>query len=207
MAKKSRNGIGLPMWIACILLCLVLLTVYLSKDLYAKYATGDRSGMEARVAGYGALTLTETGDFSPGTAAIVLPGVNLTKRAVVDFAGGEVSSYVFAEITLSGHWSTADQRTFTVRSGEKVLLSWAVEAGWQYLTEEPGGTYVFYRALDANQELHADLIANGGLITVSDAMTAAEVATLNDLFINLRATAVQANGFKTPAAAWASVVG
>ena len=65
MLKKTRNGMGLLMWIACILLCLVLLTVYLSKDLYAKYATGDRSGMEARVAGYGALTLTETGDFSP----------------------------------------------------------------------------------------------------------------------------------------------
>lgn len=207
MLKKARNGMGLPMWIACILLCLVLLTVYLSKDLYAKYATGDRSGMEARVAGYGALTLTETGDFSPGTAAIVLPGVNLTKRAVIDFEGGEVSSYVYAEITLSGHWTTTDQRTFTVKSGTKTLLSWTVESEWQYLTTTAGGTYVFYQKLNANEELHADLIANGGLITVSNAMTAAEVATLSNAFIHLRATAVQANGFKTPDAAWASVAG
>ena len=66
---------------------------------------------------------------------------------------------------------------------------------------------MFYQELNANEELHADLIANGGLITVSNAMTAAEVATLSNAFIHLRATAVQANGFKNPAAAWASVAG
>ena len=78
MAKKPRAGVSMPMWIACILLLLVLLTVYLSKDIYARYGSGDRSGMHARVAGFGirpdyALVLDVTHAETPDTKDIGLP--------------------------------------------------------------------------------------------------------------------------------------
>lgn len=207
MAKKSRSGVSVPMWIACILLLLVLLTVYLSKDIYARYGSGDRSGMHARVVGFGSLTLTEEGDFAPGRPAMILPGANLTKRATVDFEGGEVSSIVFVELALSAQWSTTDQRTFVAKSGEKTLLSFAVASNWQYLTKTSGGTYVFYQLLDANEELHAEILANEGQITVSTSILKTEMDALADAFINLRATAVQSNGFASVNEAWTSVAG
>ena len=207
MAKKSRSGVSVPMWIACILLLLVLLTVYLSKDIYARYGSGDRSGMHARVVGFGSLTLTEEGDFAPGRPAKILPGANLTKRATVDFEGGEVSSIVFVELALSAQWSTTDQRTFAAKAGEKTLLSFAVASDWQYLTKTSGGTYVFYQPLDANEELHAEILANEGQITVSTSILKTEMDTLADAFINLRATAVQSNGFASVNEAWTSVAG
>lgn len=207
MAKKSRAGVSMPMWIACILLLLVLLTVYLSKDIYARYGSGDRSGMHARVAGFGSLTLTEEGDFAPGRPAMILPGANLTKRATVDFEGGEVSSFVFVELVLSPQWSTTNQRTFAAKSGEKTLLSFTVASDWQYLTKTSSGTYVFYQALDANEELHAEILANDGRITVGTSILSTEMDALANAFINLRATAVQSNGFASVNEAWTSVAG
>lgn len=205
--KKIFAGKNLPVCFARVLLLLVSITFYLVGALYAKYGSGDHSGMQARVAGYGQLTLTETGDFAADNEAIILPGVDLVKDATVHFDGGEVASYVFVEVTLSSHWSSDDNATFEILSGSKTLLQWSMVSDWSYLTKTASGTYVFWQLLAPNQSLTEDVIASDGLITVSQAATKSELAAMTGVFINLRATAVQSGGFDSPASAWNSISG
>lgn len=202
--RNQRAKRNIPMCAACVLLCLTLLSAYLISGLYAKYTDTAVGSDSARVVRFGNLTLTESGDFADG-AGIVIPGVNLRKKAVVDFAGSEASTYVFVSIALSSHWTTADNRRFAVTSGEKTLLQWSVGDGWTFLETDGNGAYIYYRELAPNRALSADVIADDGCITVSDGLTGGELGGMTGMFIRLRAAAVQSGGFAGPAAAWQSV--
>lgn len=206
MAKYTKTAkVNMPMCIACVLFCLTLISIYLISGLYAKYTTFSTGGDSARVIAFGNLTITESGDFVNDGKMIIIPGVSLTKKAVVEFAGSEASTYVFTEVILSSDWATTDNTTFSVSSGSKVLMQWMVEEGWQFLETDNQGTYIYYQELIPNTPLTADIIADGGKVYISDQITKSEISDMTGIFIKFRATVVQSNKFESAAAAWESV--
>ena len=191
--------------LAAVLLILVMLSTSMLAGRYARYASTATGGDSARVIRFGDLTLTESGNFYDGNKLMVIPGVDLTKKAVVDFTGSEAATYVFLEITPSNWAVSGDHLSYSVMFGSKTGLYWEVAAGWGYLLSE-NGTHVYYRALDPNTPLsQADIIAQDGKITVSAQITKSELASMTDVSIDLRISAVQAGGFASVTAAWNSI--
>lgn len=204
MVRHRKAKINIPICLAAVLLCLTLFSFHLCGGLYAKYTVSDYSQDSARVIKFGDLTLTEEGDFYDGSKLMIIPGVELTKKATVSFSGSESATYVFAEITPK-KWTTADNRTFSLLLNGKTAMQWRVAEGWAFLKTD-NGAYIYYRALAPNSELvAADIIAENGKITVSDQITKSEMEAMTGISIKLRATVVQSGGFENPEAAWDSI--
>ena len=202
--ERRSAGINIPMFAAAVLFCLTLISLHLTGGLYAKYTSAATGSDSARVISFGELTLTESGTFQNDGTLMMIPGVDLTKSAVVDFEGSESAVYVFAQIALSDDWTTADRRTFSITSGTKPLLSWSVDDAWTYL-ETNGNTYIYYAAVSPNTEFEENILSDSGMITVSNAITKNEMASLADVSIDLQASVVQSIGFDSPSDAWASL--
>lgn len=204
LANNTRSMVNIPMCIAAVLFCLTLISIHLTGGLYAKYISSDSGNDSARVIKFGDITITETGDFYDDNKLMIIPGVDLKKKAVIDFKGSEAATYVFAEISPIG-WSTTDNVVFSLLSNGKTAMQMSVADGWAFLKSD-NGTYVYYRELAPNTELNdVDVIANDGKITVSDQITKSEIASMIGISIKLRATVVQSGGFANPEAAWNSV--
>lgn len=202
MRRKAK--LNIPLTIGLVVLCLTLLSVHFTGGMYAKYLNSVSEDDSARVIFFGDVTLTESGDFYEANKLMIIPGVDLTKKAVVNFKGSEASTYIFIEVIAKG-WIAIDKFSFVVTSGGKMLMQWSVMNDWNYLKKEDD-TYVFYRELMPNTVIeNADIIADNGKISVSEFITKSEIATMNDISIKLRATAVQSGGFASPEAAWDSV--
>ena len=182
------------MLLAGILFCLVLISTALLGGLFARYVTADTGSDSARVAKFGDLTLTETGDFvgERQKTGIIIPGVDLNKKVTVSFDASEVATIVFVEVDAPG-WTAADN-IFT----KGTLLSWALADGWTHL---PQSEYVYYRELPPNTTLSADIIRDG-IITVSKDIKKANVQELKNLNLTFRASVIQNDGSLTPATAW-----
>ena len=176
--RAERN---IPMRMAGILFCLTLISFYLISGMYAKYQASTYSGDSARVITFGDITLKESGGFEDGQE-IFIPGVPLTKKAVVSFTGSEAATFVFVEITLKDDW-TYTNGTFSDKSSGGAV-SWTVADGWTYLPGN-GTTHVIYRELEPK--------------------TALTDAQMTNLSIQFRAVVVQSGGFKDAGAAWSSV--
>lgn len=174
---------------SAVLLYLALIAAALSGVTFSRYVTGTTVSDSARVAMMKELTVTETGG---SDQRVILPGVDMIKKAVVDFEGSEMACYVFCAITANG-WTRADNFHYTARTG---LLNWAVDsANWIFLQGD-GSTSVYYCIVNANTPLHADVLAGGGKITVSEDITRSQLDTLAALLsIKISATAVQYHGF------------
>ena len=160
---------------------------------FSRYVTGTTVGDSARVAMMKELTVTETGGLDQ---RVILPGVNMIKKAVVDFEGSEMACYVFCAITANGWTRAADNFHYTAGAD---ILNWAVDdAKWTFLQGD-GSTSVYYCIVNANTALHADVLADGGKITVSEDITRSQLDTLAasaaPLSIKISATAVQYHGF------------
>ena len=204
MVRHRKAKINIPICLAAVLLCLTLFSFHLCGGLYAKYTVSDYSQDSARVIKFGDLTLAEEGDFYDGNKLMIIPGVELTKKATVSFSGSESATYVFAEITPK-KWTTVDNRTFSLLLNGKTAMQWRVAEGWAFL-KTANGAYIYYRALAPNLELvAADIIAENGKITVSDQITKSEMEAMTGISIKLRATVVQSGGFENPEAAWDSI--
>lgn len=178
------------------LLYLALIAAALSGVTFSRYVTGTTVGDSARVAMMKELTVTETGMPEGLEQRVILPGVDMNKRAVVDFKGSEMACYVFCAITANGWTRAADNFGYTAGNG---LLSWAVDnTKWIFLQGD-GSTSVYYCIVNANTVLHADVLANGGKITVSEDITRSQLNALASpaapLSIKISATAVQYHGF------------
>lgn len=175
---------------SAVLLYLALIAAALSGVTFSRYVTGTTVSDSARVAMMKELTVTETGGLDQ---RVILPGVNMIKKAVVDFEGSEMACYVFCAITANGWTRAADNFHYTVGTG---LLNWAVDnTKWTYLQGD-GGTSVYYCIVNANTALQADVLADGGKITVSEDITRSQLDTLAaPLSIKISATAVQYHGF------------
>lgn len=178
---------------SAVLLYLALIAAALSGVTFSRYVTGTTVSDSARVAMMKELTVTETGGLDQ---RVILPGVNMIKKAVVNFEGSEMACYVFCAITANGWTRAADNFHYTAGTG---LLNWAVDdTEWTFLQED-GGTSVYYCIVNANTALQADVLADGGKITVSENITRSQLDTLAasaaPLSIKISATAVQYHGF------------
>lgn len=177
---------------SAVLLYLALIAAALSGVTFSRYVTGTTVSDSARVAMMKELTVTEMGMPEGSDQRVILPGVDMTKQAVVDFEGSEMACYVFCAITANG-WTRADNFHYTAGNG---LLNWAVDnTKWIFLQGD-GSTSVYYCIVNANTPLHADVLAGGGKITVSEDITRSQLDTLAaSLSIKISATAVQYHGF------------
>lgn len=178
---------------SAVLLYLALIAAALSGVTFSRYVTGTTVSDSARVAMMKELTVTETGGLEQ---RVILPGVNMIKKAVVDFEGSEMACYVFCAITANGWTRAADNFHYTAGTG---ILNWAVDnTEWIFLQGD-GSTSVYYCIVNANTALQADVLADGGKITVSENITRSQLDTLAasaaPLSIKISATAVQYHGF------------
>ena len=200
--NREPYKMNIPMVVACILFCLTMFSIYLTSNIFAKYTTRASGNDFSRVAGFSNIEITETGDFD-SHSAMLIPGIDLAKKAVVTFGPTEVATYIFVEAELSKSWALGgDEMTFSAIGGD---ISWSIADGWKHLSSAAGATstvHVYYRELKPNETLSADII-EGGVIDVSENLTRNEMPTEN-YFINFRATAVQAGGFAKAEDAWAS---
>lgn len=197
---------------SAVLLYLALIAAALSGVTFSRYVTGTTVSDSARVAMMKELTVTETGG---SDQRVILPGVNMIKKAVVDFEGSEMACYVFCAITANGWTRAADNFHYTAGTG---ILNWAVDdAKWTFLQED-GSTSVYYCIVNANTVLQADVLADSGKITVSENITRSQLnalaASAAPLSIKISATAVQYHGFseghteaERAEAAWNAVKG
>ena len=160
---------------SAVLLYLALIAAALSGVTSSRYVTGTTVSDSARVAMMKELTVTETGMPEGLDQRVILPGVDMTKTAVVDFEGSEMACYVFCEITANGWTRAADHFGYTAGDG---LLSWAVDnTKWIFLQGD-GSTSVYYCIVNANTALHADVLAEDGKITVSEDITRSQLNAL-----------------------------
>ena len=191
--QKRNPKFRLPF--SAILLYLVLIAVALSGVTFSRYMTGTTVGDTARVAIMRDITVTETGNFAETDKWVITPGVDMIKNAVVNFEGSEMACYVFCEIKTTGWSRMNDNYSFVFSSGNENILGWAVNNGWNYLSGN-GSEAVYYRTVSANTVLQADVLAEGGKITVSENITKTQLDSLpKDMQIKISATAVQYNGF------------
>ena len=200
---RKRNT---PVCAFGVLFCLTMITFCITGGLYAKYVGADDNQNSARVITFGQLTLTETGDFEEDGTLRIIPGVNLRKKAVVNFEGSEASTYIFVKITPSSDFATTDHRNFAISRAGQMKMKWTVSAEWTYLQADGDGSYIYYKALRPNTTFEADIFAEDGKITVSDSITKTEMSSLNAVSVGIRAFAVQNGGFADPVAAWSSLV-
>lgn len=197
--QKRNPKFRLPF--SAVLLYLVLIAVALSGVTFSKYMTGTTVGDTARVAIMRDITVTETGNFAETDKWVITPGVDMIKKAVVNFEGSEMACYVFCEIKTTGWSRMNDNYSFVFSSGNENILGWAVNNGWKFLSGN-GNEAVYYRIVGANAVLQADVLAEGGKITVSENITKTQLDSLpKDMQIKISATAVQYNGFSEGSAA------
>ncbi len=181
---------------SAVLLYLALIAAALSGVTFSRYVTGTTVSDSARVAMMKELTVTEMGMPEGSDQRVILPGVDMIKKAVVDFEGSEMACYVFCAITANGWTRAADNFGYTARNG---LLSWAVDKTKWIFLQGDGSTSVYYCIVNANTVLHADVLAEDGKITVSADITRSQLdalaASAKPLSIKISATAVQYHGF------------
>ena len=179
---------------SAVLLYIVLIAAAVSGVTFSKYVTGTTVGDAARVALMRDITVTETGNFAEPEKWVITPGVDMIKNAVVNFEGSEMACYVFCEIKTTG-WSRLDEHSFAFSGGSENILGWAVNNDWKFLSGN-GSEAVYYRIVGANAVLKADVLADGGKITVSENISKTQLDGLpKDMQIKISATAVQYNGF------------
>lgn len=206
--EKSPVNLGsILIRVAAGLFILTMISVYLLGGLFARYVAAGQGWDSARVAAFGDLTLTETGDFdgTENKKGMIIPGVPLTKNATVTFTGSEMATVVFAEVIVpEDTWETADNRAFSYDG-----LSWSVAPGWEYLRSdayaEGKNRYIYYKTLEPNTELNGEPIVTDGKIYVDETITKATIVGLADAELAFRASVIQAGGFQTVEEAWAAM--
>ena len=199
-SKKTEQKSNFRLPFSAVLLYLLLLAATVSCMTLSKYVTGTTVGDTARVAIMRDITVIETGNFAEPDEWVITPGVDMIKKAVVNFEGSEMACYVFCEIKTTG-WSRLDEHSFAFSGGGENILGWAVNNDWKFLSGN-GSESVYYCIVSANTVLQADVLAEGGKITVSENITKTQLDSLpKDMQIKISATAVQYNGFSEGSAA------
>lgn len=199
-SKKTEQKSNFRLPFSAVLLYIVLISAAVSGVTFSRYVTGTTVGDAARVAIMRDITVTETGNSSGTDKWVITPGVDMIKKAVVNFEGSEMACYVFCEIKTTG-WSRLDEHSFAFSGGGENILGWAVNNNWRFLSGN-GSEAVYYCIVSANTVLQADVLAEGGKITVSENITKTQLDSLpKDMQIKISATAVQYNGFSEGSAA------
>lgn len=189
----SRAKMSIPMYLACVLLCLTLISIRLSSGVVARYSTTTDSGDGARVIYFKNLAVEVTG------GGFIAPGVALELNARVTFGGSESATYVFAEVEGV---ASADASSVTLFAGGP---SWNVDTTqWKYLGAY-SGTHVYYLELAPTIALSEYLFDGSTSSAVSEGMTAEQIEALDDFSPKFYASVVQSNGFDNPQQAWESL--
>lgn len=201
-SKKIEKKPKFRLPFSAVLLYLVLIAVALSGVTFSRYMTGTTVGDTARVAIMRDITVTETGNSAETDKWVITPGVDMIKKAVVNFEGSEMACFVFCEIKTTGWSRMKDNYSFAYSADGENILGWAVnKKDWTFLPGN-GNESVYYRIVKANTVLRADVLADGGKITVSENITKTQLDGLpKDMQIKISATAVQYNGFSGGSAA------
>lgn len=209
--QKGRKGKGqfhnrpnIALRLAAVMLVMVCVSTWMLAGLLAKYTTQDSGSDSARVAKFGILTLTESGSFYEYNKLMIIPGVEINKKAVVNFTGSEMATYIFVEVLPSTWQIMNDNKSYIITLNEQTVMQWNIADGWTFL-KGADGTYVYYRKLAPNVPLEKADIIHNGIVSVSDQITRDKIGDLKDISIKLRATVVQSGGFESPEAAWNSI--
>lgn len=210
--KHRAKRVKLPL--RAYLLYLLVASFLMTGVTFSKYIAASTGGDSARVATIQELSITESeGNYDTDNDGkkewVVIPGVDLKKDAKVSFGGSEVATYVFVKLSTTGSWTTADNKTFTISDGSKLLMSWSVADGWSYLLTSTGGSRVYVYKTDNNNIVAPNTALNeavikDGTITVTEDVTEANIEKTGGT-ITLRAYAVQSSGFASAQDAWNSV--
>lgn len=192
--QRKAKRVRLPL--RAYLLYLLVVTFALTGVTFSRYVTSSGGGDAARVAAIRELTVTETGDVpADGGRWLLAPGVDLTKNAVVTLESSEMACYVFLELETGG-WQRTGTHSYAIQDGAGAALSaWGVETAWQFLSDGTDGA-VYYQIVPANTRFSAEVLRDGGRITVSADVTASRLKALTDagLRIDIHAAAVQYQG-------------
>jgi hypothetical protein len=175
-SEKTEQKPKFRLPFSAVLLYLLLIAAAVSGVTFSKYVTGTTVGDTARVAIMRDITVTETGNFAETDKWVITPGVDMIKKSVVNFEGSEMACYVFCEIKTTG-WSRLDEHSFAFSGGGENILGWAVNNDWKFLSGN-GSEAVYYRTVSANTVLQADVLADGGKITVSENITKTQLGLL-----------------------------
>jgi len=210
MIHENRSKINVPMCIAFILLCLTLITTHFTSEIYARYAVSAYGYDSAKTIAFGSLNIYETGDFTEDNKMMIIPGVDLNKKATISFEGSETASYIFLEITVtpSGRWERAENNFYSLKINNKEIMNWSINTKWTYLTQANEGRYIYYQMIESNKTFNENIIEND-MITVSEYISNADINSINnigDININFKASAVQSTGFDSPQDAWDSII-
>ncbi len=203
--KPHKRRFKLPF--SAVLMYLLLIAMLLSGVTFSKYMTGTTVGDTARVAYMKDISISEDGNFTEPNEWIVLPGVDMEKKATVHFEGSEMACYVFLKIKTVG-WTrkedSASLNSYVCRLDDGTeALSWSVSSGWKFLSKDSTGdteSAVYYCIVRANTKLDAEVLGGGGIIKVSEELTRTQLENLRGKFssglsITLEAIAVQYYGF------------
>ena len=194
-SKKIEKKPKFRLPFSAALLYLALIAAAVSGVTFSRYMTGTTVGDTARVAIMRDITVTETGNFAETDKWVITPGVDMIKKAVVNFEGSEMACYVFCEIKAKGWSKLDDNYSFAYSADGENILGWAVNKDWNYLSGNKNEA-VYFRTVNANTVLTADVLAEGGKITVSENITKTQLGLLpKDMQIKISAAAVQYNGF------------
>lgn len=197
--KKNNKKFRLPLraW-----LMYIILVAFLSTGVtLSKYVTSSKGGDMARIIKFSDIVITETGNFCENGKFRVQPGVSIEKKPQVTFGGSESAVYIFLTAESDFFIKNQDNYSFSALDDK---LNWSVDSEkWTFLLSE-NGTHIYFKALEANQELNDTIIKNN-TITVSDTLLNSEIADLSDFSLNFRSIAVQANGFVNAEDAWNAV--
>lgn len=199
LKKPNNRRLPLRAW----LLYLVVVTFALTGVTFSRYVASSYSRDEARVATFGQLQVVEPSSGSSDDKWLVAPGADIMKDARVTFSGSETAVYLFVELETPGWTRAADNMSYSCMENK---ITWRVADDWTYLCDDGTDAAVYYRVEQANANVDAPVIADGGRITVSEYITRSQLAALpTDLRIDIHATAVQLTGFDSAQAAWNTV--
>lgn len=199
--QKKKSRVRLPL--RAYILYLLVVTFALTGVTFSRYVADSSGGDAARVATIRELTVTETGDVpADGGKWMLVPGVDLTKNAVVELESSELACYVFLELHTEG-WQRTGTHDYAMTAGDGTTRpAWGVEAAWHLLSTGEN-TAVYYQIVPANTPFSAAVLRDGGRITVSADITASSLRAMKDAGarIDIRAAAVQYQGLDDGASA------
>lgn len=205
---QFHNRPNIALRLASVMLVMVCVSTWLLAGLLAKYTTHSSGTDSARTAKFGILTLTETGSFYEENKLRLIPGVDLEKRAIVDFSGSEIACYVFVKVSPVG-WTNTDD--FFFEDTYTGYIKWSVSSNWKFLKSD-GDNYIYYMVLAPNVVLNNQEIIKDGTVMVSEDAKNSDLDIISPLKISFEATVVQLNGFGSygteaehAAVAWESV--
>lgn len=191
--KKRKAAFPVRIYV----LCLLLVTFAVVGVTFSKYIVSTGGEDAARVATFKNLDITETGNYVEPQKWAIAPGVDIQKKATVNFEASEMACYVFLEVKAPEWQRTSDfDYNYPDPDSTTPYLAWSVASGWDFLTQTDNGA-VYYRVVEANTPLTADIISNDGVITVSKQITKSKLESFPaSLGLTFAATAVQYHGFE-----------